>query len=125
MADWPDESWVLASGEALAAAAPHPGGVSGTVAVEVVGGGPYWRTWVDGVPVAGGAGKPAAPADVTVTVIAADARAFWAGEWSASVGFMRGRLKMSGSMAVLLPLLADSERWGGEGPLSVVAALPG
>jgi hypothetical protein len=122
---WWDEAWVTASGEALAEVGAA--GVNGTVAVEATGsgGGTYWRTWADGVPVAGGSGKPPGVPDLSLTLPDADARAFWQGEWSASVAFMRGRLKVAGSMEVLLPLLAASERWGGDGPRSVVSALVG
>jgi hypothetical protein len=124
---WLDEAWVAASGDALAAPGAATSGATGTVAVETTGsgGGTYWRRWVDGVPVAGGSGKPPGPPDLSLTLLDADARAFWRGEWSASVAFMRGRLKVSGSMGVLLPLLAASERWGGEGPRCVVNALAG
>jgi hypothetical protein len=124
---WLDEEWVTASGEALAAPGAGAAGATGTVAVETTGGegGTYWRTWADGVPVAGGSGKPPGPPDLSLTLPDADARAFWQGEWSASVAFMRGRLKVSGRMELLLPLLAASERWGDEGPRCVVAALMG
>jgi SCP-2 sterol transfer family len=52
----------------------------------------------------GGVERP----DVTLTIAWDDALALHRGEVDPSVAFMRGRLKVAGSMAVMLPLLAAS-----------------
>lgn len=111
-AEWLSDEWVRATGEALSGRSVTADGASGLVAVDVAGsgGGSYWRRWEDGVPRSGGAGKPAEPADLTLGLPAADARAFWRGEWSPSVAFMRGQLRAAGDMALLFALLATTAR---------------
>jgi hypothetical protein len=114
---WLSEEWVSFSGE-LIAASPRPAGdATGVVAVEVSGsgGGSYWRRWTSGVPAGNGVGKPDEPADLTLGLTVAEARAYWRGEWSPSVAYMRGQLKTAGNGALLLALLAASAgpEWAG------------
>ncbi len=121
-----DEAWVEASGAALAAGGAW-GAATGVVAVEVGGadGGAYWREWAGGVPVGGGVGKPDGPADLTLGLTEAEARAFWRGEWRADVAFMRGQLKTAGDNALLLTLLAAAARPSAVAAIAAVAALGG
>ncbi len=124
--EWLSDEWVQASGAALADVGPIPD-VEGVVAVELSGpdGGTYWRRWAGGKVVASGSGKPEVAPQVTVTLAAADARAFWKGSWSPSVAFMQGRLKMTGDMGMLLPLLAATATSAFGAPWGVVDALVG
>jgi len=126
MPAWLSEDWVAASGPALSSAGAL-GDATGVVAVEVggAGGGTYWREWVAGVPVRGGVGKPEEPADLTLGLTATEAHAFWLGEWSASVAFMRGELKTAGDNALLLALLAGLARPEVAASLAAVEALTG
>jgi len=110
--EWLGEEWVRATTEALSERAPKADGASGLVAIDVAGkdGGSYWRRWEDGVPRAGGTGKPDEPPDLTLGLPVDDARAFWRGEWSPSVAYMRGQLRAAGDMTLLFALLAASAR---------------
>ena len=103
---------MIGTGEALTERDIRAEGASGLVAVEVSGpgGGSYWRRWEDGVPRSGGAGKPGETPDLTLGLPAEGARAFWRGEWSPSVAFMRGQLRAAGDMTLLLALLAATAR---------------
>lgn len=111
-ADWLSAEWVEATTAALGSHPGLAGEASGLVAVEVTGagGGEYWRRWEDGVPLAGGAGKPADAPDLKLSLPVADAEAFWRGEWSPSVAYMRGELKTEGDTGLLLALLAAGAR---------------
>jgi hypothetical protein len=103
---------VVASGDLLGGGGSVADGATGVVAVEVTGpgGGSYWREWAAGALVRSGSGKPEGPADLTLGLGAPEARAFWRGEWSPSVAFMRGELKTAGDNGLLLALLAAAAR---------------
>lgn len=105
------DEWVRATGEALSGRASADG-ASGLVAIDVAGsdGGSYWRRWEDGIPRSGGAGKPGETPDLTLGLPVEDARAFWRGEWSPSVAYMRGQLRAAGDMTLLFALLAATAR---------------
>jgi hypothetical protein len=124
--EWLSDEWVQASGSALAEVVLGPD-VQGVVAVELTGpgGGTYWRRWAGGKVVDGGSGKPETAPELTVTLSDVDARAFWKGSWSPSVAFMRGRLKMTGDMGILLPLLAATATPAFAAPQRVVDSLVG
>jgi hypothetical protein len=125
MPAWLSEDWVAASGAVLTSDVDVFGDATGVVAVEVGGadGGVYWREWAAGVPVRGGVGKPEELADLTLGLTAAEAQAFWRGEWSPSVAFMRGQLKTAGDNALLFALLASVSRPKAAALLAEVEAL--
>jgi hypothetical protein len=121
---WLSEEWVDATGAALSALGAF-GDATGVVAIEVGGadGGAYWREWAGGLPVRAGVGKPEEPADLTLGLTSAEAHAFWQGEWSPSVAFMRGQLKTAGDNALLFALLAGVARPEASAALSVAGTL--
>jgi putative sterol carrier protein len=69
------------------------------------------------------AAGPGTDADATFSLSGPDARAVLAGDLDLSVAFMQGRLKVSGSMAVVLDLLALSATDGARESLGRVAGL--
>lgn len=103
------------SGEWLAAVAveaadiPAPPTLTGSVVVEVTGGpdgdASIHAVFADGDLVDCGGGPVASP-DLTLTLVDPDARAIVAGELDPSVAFMQGRMKVAGSMGLVLDLLA-------------------
>jgi hypothetical protein len=93
---------------AMAADGPARGRWSARVQVEVTGGpdgdvGYYWEL-VDGRPVGGAIGQIDHP-DVMLTAGWEDARDIESGLLDPNVAYMRGTMKVSGSMAVALDLL--------------------
>ena len=108
MTSWLSTAWI---DEAVSAASELVGSesLSGSIEVVVTGG-------VEGDVVVHvefaqgrltGAGLGAAsPADVTLTLSDADARNVLSGDLDLNVAFMQGRLKVDGSMALVLDLLA-------------------
>jgi len=104
---WLSEGWFA---ERLARADDRPvrPGVDGRLQLEVTGGpdgdvSAYWEL-ADGRPVGGGPGRTDAP-DVTLTATWSDAVAMERGELDPNVAFMQGRLKVAGSMGLVLELL--------------------
>jgi SCP-2 sterol transfer family len=102
-AEWFDET------RPLWAELPAPADLSARLQCEVSGGpeGNFACFWVieDGRVADSGPGVVDGP-DVTLTLTWDDALALHRGDVDPSVAFMRGRLKLAGSMAVMLPLLA-------------------
>jgi hypothetical protein len=107
MSRWLSEAWF---GERLADADDRPErpGVDGRLQLEVTGGpdGDVAAYWVlaDGRPVGGGPGRTDG-ADVTLTAAWSDAVAMERGELDPNVAYMQGRLKVAGSMGLVLELL--------------------
>ena len=107
-APWLSGDWfALAVAEADGLSGPPT--LEGTVVVEVTGAGDGTvsghAVFEAGRLVSAGAG-PVDGADLTVTLSDADARDVVAGTLDPSVAFMQGRMKVAGSMAPLLDLLA-------------------
>jgi hypothetical protein len=101
-ADWFDQT------AAMSADRPLPPGLSARVQYEITGGPEgdvsYYEVVEDGrlVSRAGGAvGEP----DVTVTTGWSDAASMCRGQLDPNVAFMQGRMKVAGSMGVMLALL--------------------
>jgi hypothetical protein len=110
VAPWLSEEWVEHVAAEAGARPPVPG-ANGTVSLaigdkrgsEVA----YHWSYRDGIPGEGGVGG-VADADLVLTITRADAEAVASGEVEPSVAFMRGRLKATGSGALLLGLLAST-----------------
>jgi len=122
VARWLSEAWFDQT-RSMADALPRRPGPSARVQCELTGGpdGEVHTYWVleGGRLVASGVGDVAtadpvgpaeetadAPAEVTVTLSWDDAVAVQQGALDPNVAFMRGRLKVAGSMGVMLHLLA-------------------
>src|ERR1700733_6895888 len=97
--EWFDET------RALCAGLPELSGLSARMQCDISGGreGSLTSYWVieDGRLVDSGPGPVEHP-DVTVSLTWDDARAVQVGELDPNVGFMQGRMKVAGSMAVML-----------------------
>jgi putative sterol carrier protein len=102
-ADWFEQA------RALASELPDRPGLTARIQAQITGGpdGDLSCYWVveDGRPASAGAGTVDAP-DVTVNLSWSDAAAIQAGTLDPSVAFMQGRMKVAGSMAVVLALLS-------------------
>ena len=109
-AAWLSQAWFEAAAAAVAGMSGPPT-CTGAVVVEVTGGedgdAAGHAVFADGRLVEAGAGPVPSP-EITLTVTDADARAVLSGELDPSVAFMQGRMKVVGSMAPLLDLLALS-----------------
>jgi predicted lipid carrier protein YhbT len=101
-AEWFDET------RAMAADQPARPGLSARIQYEITGGPdgdvPYFWELEDGRLVASGPGTVAGP-EVTVTFTWEDAMAVHRGDLDPNVAFMQGRMKVAGSMAVMMALL--------------------
>ncbi len=110
MTEWLSAEWFDRARQ-VSAAGPGLGGLSGRVQCEISGGpqGGLSCYWVleDGR-LASGAGGRLDDAEVTLTVGWDDAVAVQRGELDPNVAFMQGRLKVSGSMGVMIDLLAGA-----------------
>ena len=109
-APWLSEAWIGAAAAEWASITGPPT-LTGTVVVEVSGGGDgdvvAHAVFADGRLAGSGPGPVPSP-DVTLTLTDADARAVVAGELDLAVAFMQGRMKVAGEMAPVLDLLALS-----------------
>jgi putative sterol carrier protein len=103
MARWSAEGWDDRLG-ALVAGQRLPEPVSGSVAV-VVAGGPSGSLVIKDGQITGWRSGEVAPADATLTLQPPEAEQLLSGEVEPSVAFMRGRLKASGDMSLVLALL--------------------
>ncbi len=107
MTDWLSEAW-FEQARALASGEPVRPGLSARIQQQITGGpdGDVPCYWVleDGRPTAAAPGTVDSP-DVTVTLSWSDAAAIQSGTLDPSVAFMQGRMKVVGSMAVVLALL--------------------
>ena len=108
MTSWLSEAWfdaLLSSASKLVGSES----LSGTIEVVITGGAEgdsvVHVEFVQGRLTGAGLGT-AAPADATLTMSEADARAVLTGDLDINVAFMWGRLKVEGSMAPVLDLLA-------------------
>ncbi len=101
-AEWFDETRVLAADQ------PGRPGLSARIQYEVTGGpdGDISYYWIleDGVLRASALGMVDRP-DVTLTMVWDDAVAVQKGDLDPNVAFMQGRMKVSGSMGVMMALL--------------------
>ncbi|MGO8872241.1 MAG: SCP2 sterol-binding domain-containing protein [Acidimicrobiales bacterium] len=107
MTKWLSTEWFDQT-RALAADQPVRPGVSARIQY-VITGGPdgdcsYFRVVEDGRLVSSGAGAVDEP-DVTLTMTWSDAQAMDRDELDPNVAFMQGRMKVAGSMAVMMSLL--------------------
>jgi SCP-2 sterol transfer family len=107
MTEWLSPEW-FAETKAATAGVVCSAGVSGRIQNQVTGGPDgdvsfYW-TFEGGEVREAGPGVVADP-DLTLTWRRDDAIAVWQGELDPSVAFMQGRLKVAGSMAMMLALL--------------------
>jgi hypothetical protein len=100
--EWFDQTRALAAGQ------PEYAGLSARVQYEVTGGpdggARYYWVLVDGHLADSASGTVGQP-DVTLTMAWDDAVAVQQGDLDPSVAFMQGRMKVVGSMGVLLALL--------------------
>jgi putative sterol carrier protein len=107
MAKWLTQPWFDET-RAMVADQPVAPGVSAVLQFDVTGGpeGEVIYHWAleDGRLVSAAEGAADAP-DVTVTMVWDDATAVQRGNLDPNVAFMQGRLKVAGSMAVMLALL--------------------
>jgi hypothetical protein len=110
VAQWLSEEWVQHVAAAAGSRPPVPG-ANGTVSLAIsdkrVSDVSYHWSYRDGIPGDGGVGG-LADADLALTITRADAQEVASGEVEPSVAFMRGRLKATGSGALLLGLLAST-----------------
>jgi putative sterol carrier protein len=108
MAKWLSDEWFDRMRD-LTADQPADPGLSARIQAEVTGGPDgeirYYLVLEDGRITDGGGGV-VAEADVTVSLAWADAVAVEQGGLDPNVAFMQGRLKVGGSMEVMLQLLA-------------------
>ncbi len=108
MTSWPSAAWI---DEAVSAASQLVGSesLSGSIEAVITGGAEgdvvVHIEFAQGRLTGAGLGA-ASPADVTLTLSDADAGAVLSGELDLNVAFMQGRLKVDGSMALVLDLLA-------------------
>lgn len=107
MSKWLSTEWFDQT-RAMAADQPVRPGLSARIQYEVSGGPegefPYFWVIEEGRLVSSGAGSVDAP-DVTLTMTWADARAMCRDELDPNVAFMQGRMKVAGSMGVMMALL--------------------
>ena len=107
-APWLSEAWFEAAAAEVTGVSGPPT-CTGSVVVEVTGGvdgdAAGHAVFAEGRLVEAGAGPVPSP-EVTLTVTDADARAVLSGDLDPAVAFMQGRLKVVGSMAPVLDLLA-------------------
>ena len=107
MTKWLSQQW-LDETRAMGADLPGPAGLSARLQVEITGGPDgevrYHRVFEDGREVSSATGPVDVP-DVTLTMAWDDAVAVERGDLDPNVAFMRGRLKVAGSMGVMLTLL--------------------
>jgi putative sterol carrier protein len=100
--EWFDETRAMVSNQVTCP------GLSGRIQFEISGGpdgnGTYYWVLEDGRPVSRGGG-PVAGAEVTLSVSWDDAIAMHQGRLDPSVAFMQGRMKVAGSMELVLALL--------------------
>ena len=107
MTKWLTQEWF---DETRAMGADQPGqtGLSARIQFEVTGGpdGDVSYHWVleDGCLVASAGGAVGSP-DVTLTMVWDDAVAVQRGDLDPNVAFMQGRMKVAGSMGVMMALL--------------------
>ncbi len=110
MADWLSEEWAQQVAAQAGTRPPVPG-ANGTVSLAISdkrgSDVSYHWSYRDGIPGDGGVGG-VADADLALTITRADAEAVASGEVEPSVAYMRGRLKATGSDALLLGLLAST-----------------
>jgi hypothetical protein len=101
-AEWFDQT------RAMAADQPEHPGLSARIQHEITGGpdGDVSYFWVlgDGRLLSSGGGAVDAP-DATLTMVWEDATAMQRGELDPNVAFMQGRMKVAGSMGVVMALL--------------------
>jgi putative sterol carrier protein len=101
-AEWFDQARALAVDQLS-----HPG-LSARIQYEVTGGQdgdvPYYCILEDGRLQSIGGGRVESP-DVTITAPWADSAAMQQGDLDPNVAFMQGRMKVSGSMGVMMALL--------------------
>ena len=104
---WLSAEWFEQT-RAMAAEQPQHPGVSARIQYEITGGpdGDVSCYWVleDGRPVSSASGSIDAP-DVTLTMVWDDATAMHRGELDPNVAFMQGRMKVAGSMGIMMALL--------------------
>ena len=100
--EWFDET------RAMGSELPGRAGLSARIQFEVTGGpeGDVTCHWVleDGRPVSSARGASRTP-DVTLTMVWDDAEAMQRGDLDPNVAFMQGRMKVAGSMGVMMALL--------------------
>ncbi len=100
--EWFDET------RAMGSELPGRAGLSARIQFEVTGGpeGDVTCHWVleDGRPVSSARGASGTP-DVTLTMVWDDAEAMQRGDLDPNVAFMQGRMKVAGSMGVMMALL--------------------
>jgi len=93
---------------AMSADQPKPAGLTAVVHYEITGGPEgdvsYHEVFEDGRLLSRAGGATTQP-DVTVTSVWGDAVAMCRGELDPNVAFMQGRMKVAGSMGVMLALL--------------------
>jgi hypothetical protein len=104
---WLSDQWFDQT-RAMAADQPEHPGLSARMQYEVTGGPDgdvrYHRVLVDGQLTEGALGGVGSP-EVTLTTTWADAVALQTGELDPSVAFMQGKLKVAGSMSLMMELL--------------------
>ncbi len=108
MTKWLSEEW-FEQARSLASDLPARPGCTGRIQQEITGGpdGDVSCYWVleEGRPTSAAPGVVAAP-DITVTLSWSDAATVQRGGLDPSVAFMRGRMKVAGSMDLLIELLS-------------------
>ena len=114
MTEWLSSEW-FDEARALGADCPERPDLSGTIQCEL-NGGPAgtvrcYAVLEDGRLLSGSTGKPA-EADVALTASWEDGIAMTSGTLDPNVAFMQGRLKVSGSMTLVLALLAATASGG-------------
>ncbi len=107
MTKWLSGEWFEET-RAMVADQPGPLGLAAGIQVEVTGGPDgdvrYYRVFEDGRLADSGVGTLDDP-EVTVTLVWGDAVAIQRGELDPNVAFMQGRMKVVGSMGVMVKLL--------------------
>jgi hypothetical protein len=110
MTTWLSEEWFDRT-RTLASELPAHPGVTGRIQQQIAGGpeGEVSCYWVleEGRPTSAGLGVVDAP-DVTVTLSWSDAAAIQSGGLDPSAAFMQGRMKVAGSMGLVMAVL---RRW--------------
>ena len=104
---WLSEEWFDETRATGAGLLGH-GGLSARIQFEITGGPDgdvsYHRVFEDGLMVSSARGAVDAP-DVTLTMVWDDAVAMQRGDLDPNVAFMQGRMKVVGSMGVMMTLL--------------------
>lgn len=107
MTKWLSEEW-FGETRALGAGLLGQAGLSARIQFEITGGPDgevsYHRVFEDGLMVSSARGAVDAP-DVTLTMVWDDAVAMQRGDLDPNVAFMQGRMKVVGSMGVMMTLL--------------------